>query len=150
MRPGIDAIGDLTRTRKPNLHNHRHRMSKNLSNLAGRKPLANNLFERIGKLSEAAGTPDTRDLEALANEFLMGKANTFGASTFYDFTKPENRGKKVYYCNGTACMTAGTQGTLQAELGKHFDKSEIGHICCLGRCHENSAFQLNHRNYSAH
>ena len=124
-------------------------MSKNLSELSGRKALANNLFERLGDLADATGTPDPRDLEALAEEFLIGKANTFGAATFYDFLKPENQGKKVYLCNGTACLTAGTQEGLKAELGKHFTEGEIGHICCLGRCNENGAFQYQHRNYSA-
>lgn len=124
-------------------------MPKNLSSLSGRQGLTNNLFERLGELSAETGTPDPRDLEALADEFLIGKANTYGAATFYDFLKPENQGRKVYYCNGTACMTAGTQDNLKAELGKHFAKEEIGHICCLGRCHENGAFQLGDRNYSA-
>ena len=83
-------------------------MPKNLSSLSGRQGLTNNLFERLGELSAETGTPDPRDLEALADEFLIGKANTYGAATFYDFLKPENQGRKVYYCNGTACMTAGT------------------------------------------
>ncbi|MGB0582380.1 MAG: NAD(P)H-dependent oxidoreductase subunit E, partial [Limisphaerales bacterium] len=124
-------------------------MPKNLSNLSGRQGLTNNLFERIGDLAAQSGTPETRDLEALAEEFLIGKANTYGATTFYDFTKPENQGKKVYCCNGTACLTAGTQGGLKSELGKHFAEEEIGHICCLGRCHENGAFQLGNKNHSA-
>jgi NADH-quinone oxidoreductase subunit F len=124
-------------------------MSKNLSELSGRKSLTNNLFERLGELSTATGTPDPAALEALAKEFLIGKANTYGAATFYDFMKPENKGKKVYYCNGTACLTAGTQDGLKSELGKHFEESEIGHICCLGRCHENGAFQLGEKNHSA-
>jgi len=130
-------------------HNAIEPMSRNLSHLSCRQGLTNNLFERIGDLAAESGTPEIRDLEALAEEFLIGKANTYGAATFYDFTKPENRGKKVYYCNGTACMTAGTQDALKAELGKHFAPDEIGHICCLGRCHENGAFQLNGHNYSA-
>lgn len=124
-------------------------MPKNLSNLSGRQGLTNNLFERLGDLSAETGTPDHRDLEALADEFLIGKANTYGAATFYDFTKPENRGKKVYCCNGTACMTAGTQDDLKAELGKRYSEDEIGHICCLGRCHENGAFQVGDKNFSA-
>ena len=47
-------------------------------------------------------------MEELADSFIFGKANVYGTSTFYDFLKPENKGKKVYLCNGSACMTAGT------------------------------------------
>lgn len=131
------------------MHSSGETMSKNLSELSGRKALENNLFERLGDLAAETGTPDPRDLETLAEEFLIGKANTYGAATFYDFLKPENQGKKAYVCNGTACMTAGTQDAVKSELRKHFDESEIGHICCLGRCHENGAFQLRNRNCSA-
>ena len=124
-------------------------MSKNLSSLSGRKGLTDNLFERIGELSEKNGAPDKQDLQKLAEEFLVGPANVYGSSTFYDFTRPENQGKKVYVCNGTACMVAGTQDGLKKELAKHFAPEEIGEMCCLGRCHENGAFFYDGRNYSA-
>ena len=87
-------------------------------------------------------------MDQLADEFIMGKANIYGAATFYDFLRPENKGKKVYVCNGSACMTAGTQPELLNKLGNHFEASEIGEMCCLGRCHENSSFFLDCKNYS--
>ena len=124
-------------------------MSKNLSELAGRGGVVNNLFEKMGQAAAAKGSPDKNDLEALAREFLVGTASTYGASTFYDFMKPENRGKKIYVCNGSACLCAGTQDQLLEELNDHFDASEIGHMTCLGRCHENSAFHYQGKNYSA-
>ena len=68
-------------------------MSDNLSELAGRQGLKNNLFDRLGKLAEPTGTPTEDDLKALADEFLIGTANAYGAATFYDFMKPENQGK---------------------------------------------------------
>ena len=124
-------------------------MSDNLSELSGRQGLKNNLFDRLGKLAVETGTPDKEDLARLAEEFLVGKANTYGTTTFYDFLKPENKGKKVYVCNGSACLCAGTQEKVHEELEKHFEASEIGHMCCLGRCHENGAFNYNGLNYSA-
>ncbi|MCB9234709.1 MAG: NAD(P)H-dependent oxidoreductase subunit E [Bacteroidia bacterium] len=124
-------------------------MSKNLSDLSARKGLTNNLFERLGDLAVKTGTPDKEDLARLADEFLMGNANTYGTATFYDFLKPGNAGKKVYVCNGSVCMMAGTQEKLTSELEKHVPAAEIGHMCCLGRCHENSAFNYNGQNYSA-
>lgn len=123
-------------------------MSKNLSELSGRKGLVDNLFEKIGTLSKETGTPSTADLEQLANEFLIGKANTFGTSSFYDFTKPENKGKKAYICNGSACLCAGKQSLVKEQMLQYFNESEIGHMTCLGRCHENAAFNLNGHNYS--
>lgn len=124
-------------------------MSKNLSSLSGRKGLNNNLYELLGKSAEQnSGTPNPADLKLLAEQFLMGKANTYGASSFYDFLKPENKGKKVYYCNGSSCMTARTQDEVIGKLKENFKPEEIGHICCLGRCHENSSFHYNGKNYS--
>lgn len=123
-------------------------MSDNLSELSGRKGLKNNLFDKLGQLSIETGAPSEDELERLAQEFLIGKATTYGTSTFYDFTKPENKGKKVYVCNGSACLTAGTQDSVKEKLSAHFSEDEVGHMCCLGRCHENSAFFYDGKNYS--
>ena len=123
-------------------------MSNNLSELSGRKGLQDNLFDKMGQLARDTGTPSPETLEQLAQEFLIGTANTYGTATFYDFMKPENQGKKVYVCNGTACLCAGTQDKVIDELKTNFDEAEIGHMTCLGRCHENSAFHYDGKNYS--
>ena len=52
-------------------------------------------------------------------------------------------------CNGSACLLAGTQDKVQQTLEKHLKPEEIGHMCCLGRCHENGAFHYGGKNYSA-
>ena len=121
-------------------------MSKNLSELSGRKGLKDNLFEQLGIKARTTGTPDLETLEEFSDSFLMGKSNLYGTVSFYDFLKPENQGKKVYVCNGSACLTAGTQETLTAELRKHYKPEEIGEMCCLGRCHENNAFHTHDQN----
>jgi NADH:ubiquinone oxidoreductase subunit E len=123
-------------------------MSKNISDLSGKKGLETNLFEQIGRLAQSTGTPSVEEMEKLADEFLVGKANVYGSASFYDFTREENRGKKVYVCNGSSCLTAGTQDAVTEKLGQHFKAEEIGHMCCLGRCHENSSFHYNGKNYS--
>ncbi len=123
-------------------------MSKNLGELSSRRGLNNNLFEALGIAAQETGTPSRAKMEELANEFLMGKANVFGAASFYDFLKEENKGKKVFVCNGSACLTAGTQDALKEKLSAQFDANEIGEMCCLGRCHENSAFNYEGKNYS--
>ncbi len=123
-------------------------MSKNLGELSGRQGLTNNLFEALGIAATQTGTPSRARMEELANEFLMGKANVFGTASFYDFLKEENKGKKVFVCNGSACLCAGTQDALKEKLSSQFDAGEIGEMCCLGRCHENGAFNYNGKNYS--
>lgn len=123
-------------------------MSRNLSELSGRKGVKSNLFEELGIAAAETGTPSKEKMEKLADEFLMGTANVYGTGSFYDFLKEENKGKKVFVCNGSACMTAGTQDALKEKLYNHFAKEEIGEMCCLGRCHENNAFNFNGQNYS--
>lgn len=124
-------------------------MSKNLSELSGRKGIVDNLFEKMGEAAVAEGSPSQEKLDALAEEFLIGKSSTYGTITAYDFMKPENKGKKAYVCNGSACLCAGTQNSVQSELEKHFKAEEIGHMTCLGRCHENGAFNVGGKNYSS-
>ena len=55
-------------------------MSKNLSELSGRKGLEDNLFDRMGKLAERDGAPDNSELDKLAKEFLIGSANAYGTN----------------------------------------------------------------------
>ncbi len=123
-------------------------MSKNITQLSARKGIKDNLFDRMGQLSRKTGAPTKEELAKLADEFLLGKAVTYGVTTFYDFLKPENQGKKAYVCNGSVCKNAGTQDQVKERLKEHFAEDEIGHITCLGRCHENSAFRLHGKNYS--
>lgn len=124
-------------------------MSKNLSELSGRKGLETNLFEELGIASSQTGTPSKAELARIAETFLVGKSTTYGTATFYDFMKPENKNKKVYVCNGTACLCSGKQNAVSKTLETHFSANEIGHMTCLGRCHENGAFHYNGKNYSA-
>jgi NADH-quinone oxidoreductase subunit F len=123
-------------------------MSKNLGELAGRKGVNQTLFEELGIAARQTGSPSIEKMEALADAFVIGKANVYGATTFYDFLKPENKGKKVYICNGSSCMTAGTQPALKVKLLKHYNETEIGEMCCLGHCHENGSFHIAGKNYS--
>ncbi len=125
-------------------------MGKNLGELSGRQGLVNNLFERIGKAAEGKGAPSKEELEALANEFLIGKANVYGSASFYDFTREENKGKEIYICNGSACLCAGTQNELHSTIAAKVGEEKIGEMCCLGRCHENHAFHYKGTNYSGH
>lgn len=122
-------------------------MSKNISHLSFRKGLDNNLFEEVGTLNQDGLSPKEK-LKEIADEYLLGTANVFGTASFYDFTRESNLGKKVYVCNGSACLTAGTQSELRKKLSSVYDSKEIGEMCCLGRCHENSAFHIDGTNYS--
>lgn len=124
-------------------------MSKNLSALSFRKGVEKNVFERMVDAADKAGTAEKNDIvHQMGQDHLFGDAITLGAVSFYDFLKKENEGKKVFLCNGSACLCAGTQDKLHHTLESHFKKDEIGHICCLGRCHEGGAFQYQGKNYS--
>ncbi len=124
-------------------------MSQNLSSLSYRQGIAKNLFERMVEAADrdgAAETPGT--VRKLGEESLFGDAVTLGAVSAYDFLKKENASKKVFVCNGSACLCARTQEKLHHDLAQNFQEEEIGHICCLGRCHEGGAFQYQGKNYS--
>jgi NADH-quinone oxidoreductase subunit F len=60
-------------------------MSNNLSELSGRKGLQKNLFEELGILAEATGTPDREALDKLREEFLVGKSTVYGSVSFTIF-----------------------------------------------------------------
>lgn len=106
------------------------------------------LFDRLVKISKEKRVPNPDEMRSLAREFLVGNANVHGTVSFYDFLKAENENKKVFVCNGSACMVAGTQDDLISKLKKHFKEEDIGHMCCLGRCHENAAYHFEGKNYS--
>ena len=65
-------------------------MSKNLSNISGKKGLEENLFEQLGIAAREEGYPSVEKMEELADQFVFGKANVFGSASFYDFLQPEN------------------------------------------------------------
>lgn len=123
-------------------------MSRNITSLAGRKGLFDNLFDKIGDITEREGFLSREEAAKLADEYLIGDANVYGAASFYDYTRPSNKDKKVYVCNGSSCLCAGTQEQVKAELLQYFEEEEIGEMCCLGRCHENHAFHYKGNNYS--
>ena len=123
-------------------------MSKNVRSLSARKGMEENLFEQLATARDEAGSLDQEALHTVAEKYLIGDANVYGASTFYDFLNPAQSGKKVFACAGSACLLAGTQDALRDTLGQHFQPGEIGSVYCLGRCYENQAFHYEGRNYS--
>ncbi len=121
--------------------------NKNIRNLSARKELNKNLFEEVS-INAKSSDPEG-GLKDVASEFKVDDSVVLGTASFYDFTREENRGKKIHICNGTACMVAGTQDQLHTQVGKHFDASEIGHAACIGHCHTNNAFMYDDKTYSA-
>ncbi len=125
-------------------------MSKNLTQLARRKGVNNTLFQKLVISEPHTATTKqslTEKRTELAKEFLVGEATIYGAASFYDFIEVdgknnENAGKKAYVCNGSSCLCAGTQDKVTEQLEQTFGAENVGHVTCLGRCAENSAFQL--------
>ncbi len=120
--------------------------NKNSRTLSSRKGIDDNLFENIAVLSKKDASE--KEFHQLAKRFFLDDSVVLGTSTFYDFLKPENRNKKIHVCNGTACMVANTQSNLQHQLENHFEKDEIGHAACVGRCHGNNAVLYNDKTFS--
>lgn len=121
--------------------------NKNIRSLSSRKELDDNLFENIAILSHKNAAKE--DFTALAKRFMIDDSVVAGTASFYDFTREENRNKKIHVCSGTACMVAKTQRNLYKNLENHFEKHEIGHAACVGRCHTNNAFMYDGKTFSA-
>lgn len=121
--------------------------NKNIRTLSSRKELDDNLFENIAQASQKENSKEA--LQELSKEFMIDDSVVLGASTFYDFTREENKNKKVHVCSGTACMVAKSQSNLNDNLKKHFNADEIGHAACVGRCHANNAFMYDDKTYNA-
>ncbi|WP_457610662.1 NADH-ubiquinone oxidoreductase-F iron-sulfur binding region domain-containing protein [Lutibacter sp.] len=121
--------------------------NKNIRSLSSRKELDDNLFENIADLSHKNASKE--EFQHLAKKFLIDDSVVVGTSSFYDFTRENNRNKKIHICSGTACMVANTQGKLQKNIENHFSKDEIGHAACVGHCHSNNAFMFDDKTYSA-
>tara|TARA_R110002167_G_scaffold142953_5_gene332124 strand:+ start:41491 stop:43215 length:1725 start_codon:yes stop_codon:yes gene_type:complete len=128
-------------------------MSKNLSQLARKQGINNTLFQKLVVTDTGDKSTNLKhQRQALAKEFLMGEAVVHGAASFYDFlddgSDKNNANKKAYVCNGSSCLCAKTQTTVKEKLVSQFGAENVGHVTCLGRCAENSAFQIADHNFS--
>jgi NADH:ubiquinone oxidoreductase subunit F (NADH-binding) len=123
-------------------------MSKNIRGLSARRGLYHSLYEEIVGASEKVDGSDDGGLYDVADDFHIGQSTVLGVSSFYDFLKKEHSGKKVFVCDGTACLTSGRQGNLLSALQAHFKPEEIGTVTCLGHCHTNHSFMLNNATWS--
>ena len=123
-------------------------MSENLSLLSAKEGWSSALFESIRNTASLEPSVQQKKLQEIAARYLLGSANTRGTLSFYDHFNPDHKKKKIFICNGTACMVSGTQQNLKNRISNYIKESDIGEMCCLGRCHENAAFHYNGRNYS--
>ena len=96
--------------------------NKNIRTLSSRKELDDNLFENIATASQKEDSKEK--LQELSKRFMIDDSVVLGTSTFYDFTREENKNKKVHVCSGTACMVANSQNNLNTNLENHFSSDE--------------------------
>jgi NADH:ubiquinone oxidoreductase subunit F (NADH-binding) len=115
-------------------------MSKNLRGLSARKGLTESLFKEIAKAASPSSGDTDLLLKGLSEKYMVGKSSVLSASSFYDFLKGSHTVKKVFMCNGTACLTSGKHDKLKKALLGKFGEDEIGSISCLGHCHSGNAF----------
>jgi NADH-quinone oxidoreductase subunit F len=118
-------------------------MSRNLRGLSARRGLKEGLYEEVVKTAGAGHASRDEGLTSLADDFMTGRAAALGVSSFYDFLDEGHYGKKVFVCDGTACLTSGRQADLKRKLLEQYSGDEIGNITCLGHCHSNNAFMVN-------
>jgi len=119
-------------------------MSKNLRGLSSRKGLTESLFRGITEAASCNTGSRDQLVSGLSEKYLVGKSSVLSAGSFYDFLKSDHSGKKVFMCNGTACMTSGKQKKLKKALLCKFGGEEIGTVSCLGHCYSGNAFMINH------
>jgi NADH-quinone oxidoreductase subunit F len=124
-------------------------MSKNIRTLSAAHREATTLFEALTDAGADTGTPSAQDLTALAEETRISPASLLGASSFYDFLKADNRGKKAYVCSGTACLLSATQEKVRERLSQQFAADEIGEVACLGRCYHTGSYQIGRHCFDA-
>lgn len=120
-------------------------MSRNLRGLSERKGLRESLFEEIVRAYTGDDGDDEQRLGIIREKYLTGSSSILSVSSFYDFLRKEHREKKVYICDGTACLTSGGNERLRKELLRSYSEDEIGTVTCLGHCHSNNAFLHGHR-----
>ena len=101
------------------IHKNEGWQTKILEHLSSRKELDDNLFENIANASQKEDSKE--QLQALSKRFMIDDSVVLGTSTFYDFTREENKNKKVHVCSGTACMVARSQSDLHQNLETHFE-----------------------------
>ncbi|MHC1732848.1 MAG: NADH-ubiquinone oxidoreductase-F iron-sulfur binding region domain-containing protein [Bacteroidales bacterium] len=116
-------------------------MSRNLRGLSSRRGLTDSLYDSIADAS-ADGGADGK-LLTVAEEFMTGHAAVLSSGSFYDFLQPSHHGKKVFICDGTACLTSGKSEEVRRNLLQKYRTDEIGLMTCLGHCHSNDAFLVN-------
>ena len=118
-------------------------MSRNLRGLSARKDLAESLYESVAGVSGNDENSRKEKLRAIAGEYMTGEAAVLSTASFYDFLQPAHSGKKVYMCDGTACLTSGRREDVRRSLLERYREDEIGTMTCLGHCHSNNAVLVN-------
>lgn len=118
-------------------------MSRNLRGLSARRGLTDSMYEKTRDAARRGGAAADEGLRAVAGEFMAGEADIYSAASFYDFLSPEHLGKKVYLCDGTACVASGRSEEVRKSLLEKYQPHEIGTMTCLGHCHSNNAFMVN-------
>ena len=122
-------------------------MSKNIRALSSRQIKDKTLFEALTEAGSETGSPSDGSLRNISDNRLVSQASLLGAVSFYDFLKPDNRGKCAYVCNGTSCLLKGKQKVVYDALLGRYSKDEIGEVACLGHCYRGEAFRSGEKDY---
>ena len=124
-------------------------MSSNIRALCARQGVENSLLTALEAAAGATGTPSDATLRELARDYCLSPAAVLGTASFYDFLAAQHRGRRGYFCTGTACLLAGRQDVARERLRASLADHEIGEMACLGRCHRGGAFQIDGGQFDA-
>ncbi len=116
-------------------------MSKNLRAMSARSPEEKTLFTALSVAASEHGSLTESQIRSIAQERLIAPGIILGASSFYDFLKASNSGKRAYRCTGTACMLSRETHQAQAQLSNHYPDTEVGEMACVGRCYHGGGMQ---------
>ena len=106
-------------------------MSKNLRGLSERNGLISSLFNEISSIIKGEDGLIHGNLKELSGKTLTGKSSFSATKSFYDFLKKEHTGRKLFICNGTACLTSGKQDGLKHLLSVELPDEEPCFLICM-------------------
>lgn len=123
-------------------------MSRNLQTLGARGAEGQTLFEALTAAADGGAT--AAQVEALAAARRYPAPPLLGAASFYDFLRPDHRGKRAFLCKGTSCLHADAERErARAALAARYAPHEVGEMACVGHCYRGGGLVAEGRSLDA-
>ena len=115
-------------------------MSRNIRALSARHSDDKTLFELIIDAAGSDGCLSEQQLEDISRQRTVPESHLLATTSFYDFLKDDNQGKRAYVCTGTSCLLQAKQHHVRNALLNKYPGDEIGEVKCLGHCYRGETF----------